>query len=144
MEDKKLQDIGLLVLRVGVGVLFIIHGWPKMFGGPETWAVIGKMGMGAFGINFAPAFWGFMAAFAELIGGIALIAGILTRPFCILLGFTMLAATWFNLFTADGGGKNPGTHALLGLVVFIALLISGPGKYSLRQMVDPFKRKWFV
>ena len=144
MEDKKWQDTGLLILRAGVGILFIIHGAPKLFGGPDTWAAIGKMGMGSLGITVVPAVWGFLAGFAECVGGLALILGLLMRPFCFLMGITMLVATYYNLFTPDGGGKNPGLHALLAFVVFLALLLSGPGKFSLRQMIDPFKRKWFV
>ncbi len=67
-KDKNLLQAGLLLLRVGIGVSIFFHGLPKMTGGPETWTAIGGT-MSNLGINFAPAFWGFMAAFAETIGG---------------------------------------------------------------------------
>ena len=31
------RDLGLLVMRVGLGLSFMAHGWPKLVGGPETW-----------------------------------------------------------------------------------------------------------
>lgn len=31
----KYRDVGLLILRVGIGLMFMIHGFPKLFGGPE-------------------------------------------------------------------------------------------------------------
>ena len=76
---EKYRDEGLLILRIGLGIMFILHGLPKMMGGPEQWAGLG-MAMGNLGITFAPAFWGFMAAFAELVGGICLLLGIMLRP----------------------------------------------------------------
>ena len=33
----KYRDIGLLFLRIGIGVMFIMHGLPKLIGGPEKW-----------------------------------------------------------------------------------------------------------
>ncbi len=35
------RDVGLLVLRVGMGVMFMLHGFPKLMGGPELWTRIG-------------------------------------------------------------------------------------------------------
>ena len=58
------SNLGLLVLRVGIGVCFMIHGWPKIAGGPEQWTQLGGA-VGNFGIPGPTVFWGFMAAFAE-------------------------------------------------------------------------------
>lgn len=38
---NKYKDYGLLILRIGIGGMFIFHGAPKMFGGPERWEGIG-------------------------------------------------------------------------------------------------------
>ena len=46
-------NTGLLIMRVGIGILFIYHGYPKITGGPETWSGVGAA-MGTFGISFAP------------------------------------------------------------------------------------------
>ena len=73
-----LVDLGLLVLRVGIGIIFIFHGFPKLIGGVETWTQIGST-MSLIGINFAPTFWGFMAAFAEAVGGVPIVFGLMHR-----------------------------------------------------------------
>ena len=66
---NKHRHIGLLVLRIGIGCMFILHGAPKLFGGAEKWTQIG-MAMASLGIGFIPAFWGFMAAISEFFGGV--------------------------------------------------------------------------
>ena len=62
-------DIALLILRVGIGIMFILHGYPKMMGGMEKWILLGSYGMSSLGIDYFPAFWGFMSAFSEFFGG---------------------------------------------------------------------------
>ena len=37
----RFRDTGLLVLRVGIGVMFMVHGYPKLAGGAEKWAMLG-------------------------------------------------------------------------------------------------------
>ena len=68
--NDRYTNIGILFIRIGIGLMFILHGWPKFTGGPEKWAGLGAYGMGTLGINFLPVFWGFMAAAAEFLGGI--------------------------------------------------------------------------
>lgn len=123
-----LVDLGLLVLRVGIGVVFILHGLPKLLGGVETWTQIGST-MSLMGVNFAPAFWGFMAASAEAVGGFFIIIGLLHRPVALMLVFTMIVALFMHMSAGDPFGVY--SNALKALIVFIALLITGPGKYSI-------------
>lgn len=123
-----LIDLGLLILRIGIGIVFIIHGLPKLMGGMESWTQIGST-MSIIGINFAPAFWGFMAAAAEVVGGLFIIIGLLQRPVALMLAFTMIIAVIMHVTGGDPFGIY--SNALKGLIVFIALLITGPGKYSL-------------
>ena len=124
----KYRDQGLLFLRVGLGIMFVMHGLPKMLGGPDQWAGLG-MAMGNLGVGFAPAFWGFMAAFAELIGGVCLILGFMMRPACGLLFITMLVAAVFHI--KKGDGIMGASHAIELGIVFLSLIVIGPGKYSL-------------
>ncbi|RAU82445.1 DoxX family protein [Pontibacter arcticus] len=122
------KNTGLLLLRVGIGFMFILHGWPKMMGGAPRWEMIGQS-MELFGVGFAPMFWGFMAAFAETVGGLLLMLGLLFRPACFLLFITMLVAAAKHAFGGDGFGGY--SHALEAAIVFFSLLFIGPGKYSL-------------
>ena len=51
-------DLGLLVLRVGIGIMEAwVHGWPKLVGGPDRWKKLGAA-VELVGIHFAPTFWG--------------------------------------------------------------------------------------
>jgi len=123
MKDR--VNTGLLLLRLGVGIVFILHGWPKISGGPVQWEKIGGSA-GDIGIHFFPVFWGFMAAIAEFGGGILLILGVLFRPACILILITMIVAMAQHVAQTQDY-----LHPLLAAVVFIGLIFTGPGKYRM-------------
>lgn len=127
INKKVLVDTGLLVLRLGIGLIFFFHGFPKLMGGVESWTQLGST-MSMVGITFAPAFWGFMAAASEAIGGIFIMIGLFNRLVALMLIVTMLVALFMHLTAGDPFGVY--SNALKGLVVFAALAITGPGKYS--------------
>ncbi len=123
----KYRDIGLLILRVGLGISLFFHGYPKLEGGPELWAKLGGA-LGALGINFAPTFMGFMAAIAETLGGILLAVGLFTRPALFFILNTMIVATVMHM--TQGDSFKVYSHALELSIVFLSLIFIGPGKYS--------------
>lgn len=139
-------DFALFISRLGLGAMFIVHGEGKMFGGPEKWEKLGSS-MTNLGIDFAPTFWGFMAAFAEFGGGILLIVGFLTRPACFLLLITMIVAAVKHLHVPEETVMDvlkeaivpksfmvrlkEASHAIEAACVFFALMLIGPGKWSL-------------
>lgn len=129
----KYRDAGLLLLRFTFGgVLAFLHGWGKVAGGPEVWAKTGGI-MEIFGLGFAPSFWGFMAGFAEFFCALAVIVGFLTRPALILLVVNMFVATMAHAVGPfDFGGWEKA--ALFGFV-FLSLVFTGPGKYSVDEMM---------
>ena len=65
----KHADLGLLIGRLGVGVIFIVFGWQKLSGGQAAWTHYGHA-MASLGINFMPNIWGLVAALSEFAGGI--------------------------------------------------------------------------
>lgn len=137
-KEEELRNIGLLILRAGLGIMFILHGYPKMFGGPETWEQVG-MAMQYIGIDFAPMFFGFMAGVAEFFGGIFLLLGLFFTPSLVLLFLVMLVAT-LNHF----GAADPFTdysHSIEMAVVFLSLMFIGAGKYSLDEKLKQRKRR---
>jgi putative oxidoreductase len=122
------QDVGLLVLRAGLGASMVLHGWPKLAGGAEKWAAIGKHVSG-FGIHFGHTAWGLAAALAEGLGGVLLVLGLATRPAALALVATMAVAVRMH---ADAGqGWSGYSHALEDGIAFLAIVILGPGRYSL-------------
>lgn len=131
-------DTAILLLRVGIGISFIVYGGQKVSGGPENWAGLGK-NLSVLGITFWPTFWGAAAAFTELVGGILLILGLLTRPVLVPLMITMIVAAIGHVSGAIGGGP---WHATEMLTVFVVIMLTGPGRYSVdaviaRKMSDP-------
>lgn len=127
MKNKNI-DLGLLIIRLGIGIMFMIHGFPKIAGGPKMWEEIGGV-MSIVGISFYPVFWGFMAAFAEFAGGLLLMLGVFFRPACGLLSITMIMATIMHAVKGDGFGGY--SHPLEALIVFVGLAVAGAGKYSI-------------
>ena len=124
-------DVGLLVLRLGIGIMFIFFGLQKVLGGPERWEELGQA-MGTFGITFAPALWGLMASLAELVGGLLLLLGVFTREAALFLLITMVvAAAWL---LSVGAGLQKAAHAIDMGIVFLAVLIAGPGRLSLSSL----------
>jgi len=123
------RDVGLLVLRAGLGVMMaFVHGWPKVAGGPETWTKLGHA-MSSVGIEFGHGFFGAAAAFVELFGGLLLVVGLATRPAALLLVVTMAVAAANHL--AQGDGLGGASHAIEDGIAFAALLLLGPGRYSI-------------
>jgi putative oxidoreductase len=113
--------------------MLILHGYPKMFGGPETWAEIGTS-MQYIGINFAPMFFGFMIGIAEFFGGIFLILGLFFKPSVIFLFIVMLV-----IMAKDfGAGQEFDNYSqsIELAIVFLSLLFIGSGKYSLDRKLE--------
>ncbi|MBC8478004.1 DoxX family protein [bacterium] len=135
-ELDKHRDKGLLILRIGIGIMFICHGFPKLSAGPEVWTKIGGA-LSVLGIGFAPTLMGLLAALSEFVGGILLMLGLLTRPACFFLLITMLVATLMHMISGDSFMLY--SHALESAILFLALLFIGPGDISLDEMLHKIK-----
>ena len=124
----KYREFGILILRLGYGAMFLVHGVPKLMGGVEMWEGVGAA-MGNIGVGSYPAVWGFLAACAEAVGGLLLILGFAFRPACIAMAFTMAMATLYHF--KKGDDIQTASHAIEAGVVFLSLIFIGPGKYSM-------------
>ncbi|MBU4304616.1 MAG: DoxX family protein [Candidatus Omnitrophica bacterium] len=136
--QKYYGDIGLLILRLGLGAMFIFHGWPKISGGAQLWPGFGEA-VSFCGINFGFMFWGFMAACAEFFGGIFIALGIAFRLFCFLLAITMIVASFMHL--GKGEGLAAAAHAIEMGIVFISLFFIGPGNFHAGNLVQMLGKK---
>ncbi|HYK76444.1 MAG TPA: DoxX family protein [Daejeonella sp.] len=121
------KNFGLLIIRIGLGIMFMLHGYPKLLGGPDKWEAVGGA-MKHIGITFIPTFWGLMAAATQTFGGFLLLLGLAFRPVSLLLAITMIVAAVMHLKT--GNGLTGASHAIEAAVVFLGLTFIGPGKYS--------------
>ena len=131
LNDYTKFDKALFILRLGMGLMFFLHGYPKLMGGVERWQGLGAYGMGSIGIHFLPVFWGFMAAFSECIGGLMIALGIQTRNFSLLLLITMVVAAASHL--KGGDGVMGASHAIEVAFVFLFLFLSGSGKIAIKN-----------
>ena len=125
------DDYAILLLRIGIGLMFILHGYPNIMGGMDKWSGLGAFGMNSIGISFYPAFWGFMAAFSEFFGGIMLVLGVYTRLFSFLLFITMFIASCAHL--ASGDGIMGSSHSIELAIVFLFLSMFGSGKIAFKS-----------
>jgi putative oxidoreductase len=121
--------MGLLIIRIGLGVCFAFHGWPKISGGPVEWATLG---------NYAhmphPRAMGLIGSLVEFGGGILLVLGLFTRPAALLLFAQMMVALFFVHLRMTGSMSTFAegySHALEDGIVFLGLVFLGAGKYSI-------------
>jgi putative oxidoreductase len=121
------KNFGLLIIRVGLGVMFIYHGYPKLGGGVKAWEGLGSATK-YIGIHFWPAVWGLLSAVVETFGGFLLIIGLAFRPVCLLLLINLVVAAMSHF--GKGDGLDDAAHAIEDAVMFAGLLFLGPGKYS--------------
>ena len=133
-NHSKRTDAGLLLMRIGVGLIFILHGYPKLLGGPPKWKKLGET-MEIIGISSYPEAWGLLAAMAETLGGTLLILGLYTPLTCMFLTFTMVMATGYHLDKQDS--FTIVSHPLTMVFVFLSMTLIGAGRYSLDGLRFP-------
>lgn len=123
------RDLGLLIVRLGLGPAFIVHGWDKIANiGVENFA--GMLGM--FGGAALAVAW--LVTLIELLGGFAILLGFGARIAGVLIALVMTAAMFMVKFNAGflGGWELDFAFFTMGLLMFFA----GPGKYSLEKYVN--------
>ncbi|MBV9673557.1 MAG: DoxX family protein [Verrucomicrobia bacterium] len=124
----KYADIGLLIGRIIVGIIFLLFGWRELAGGQPAWARLGHA-MSSLGIHLFPPVWGLVAALSEFCGGILLILGFFFRVAALFITITMLVAAIWS-FRSHPHDFNLFSRPLEMLAINIVFLFVGPGKYS--------------
>lgn len=116
------HDIAILLLRIGVGIVFIFHGWMKFENLEMTKGFFVNVGL--------PSVLVYIIATIELIGGIAILFGLFTDIASILLAFVMAGAI---LFVQLKSGFSGFEFELVLLLSSLAIAFSSPGKYNLKN-----------
>ena len=78
--------VGVLILRLALGIIFVPHGWPKLKNPTELTGLIGKLGFPL------PALFAWLVALLESVGALLLIVGLATRLVALGLVVDMLVA----------------------------------------------------
>jgi putative oxidoreductase len=132
-KREKLRDVGLLMLRLGIGIGIATHGYQKLFTDrmPGFVDAVSKLGL-PFG---QPATLAHLAAWSEFGGGLLIVAGLLTRFAALFVLGTMCVA--FFVANASLSFSEPGRElSYVYLVAALALLLTGAGRFSLDHAVE--------
>ena len=125
---NKLQPLGLLVLRLVIGLIMTAHGWQKIHNGPGHFVQM-VHGMGL------PEWLGYLAIAAEFGGGILLMLGFATRIAAAFVLVDMLVALFtvhlHKGLTGQGGKELPLSMAAIAF----ALILFGAGEMSIDWLV---------
>ena len=128
-------SIALLILRVGTGIVFIPHGYPKMSGCGDqekhSRASLTKS-IAALGLPF-PYALAIVVGTIEFVGGWMLIFGLLTQWVAVAEAFVMLVAAGRNFSQKSFVGSADFPFALLVAMIAVALL--GGGALSLDHIL---------
>lgn len=124
------QDWAPTILRLGLGIPFVFHGYPKLFT-PMFQGFAGWLES----IGFKPGkFWALVVGVTEFFGGIALILGVFTQLASALIAVNMLVAMarvkWGTVKLVETE-KTGWELDLVYFAVAVSLVFSGPGAYAL-------------
>jgi putative oxidoreductase len=124
------KDVTALIGRIGIGIVFIAHGWQKFtqYGLDGTAASFEKMGVPL------PTLSAWFAAIVELVGGIALIAGLALPVAGVLLAVNMLGA-WLIVHLPNGLLGEGGSELVIALGAAALALGFNGGAYALDRVL---------
>lgn len=130
------MGLGLLIVRLVIGLLFVGHGAQKLFGWFGGYGPKGTGGwMESIGIKPGVAM-AVMAGLMELIGGSLFAAGLFTPVGAVLIALTMLVAI-FKVHGPNGiwATSNGYEYPLVLLAVAVGVALTGAGAYSLDALM---------
>ena len=122
-------SLAALMLRIAIGGLFIIHGYPKLGAQQRKQGGEWLKGMGV------PGGFALFAGVVEFFGGIAILLGIFTSIISVLFALWMLSTTW--LAVAKMKKKFVGGYELdiILLLASLALAATGDGIFSIDHLL---------
>lgn len=131
-------SFGLLLIRVFLGLGIAAHGYQKLAGEGGLAGFTGYLT--SLGVPY-PQYAAYLSVGAELVGGVLLAVGFLTRFVALALAINMFVAVITVHRTSYFlDNQPPGMEYALNLgIVFLALVFTGPGRYSIDNRL--FRRR---
>jgi putative oxidoreductase len=130
LRTHLLHDLSHFGLRIAVGTMFIVHSIGKFDNGSS----------GFFSSIGLPAEMALLIGLLELIGGVFLIVGLLTRITASLLAIEMLIVMVWLKKLESFSGKNGLELELLAFVILLTVIVLGPGRFSISYLVKKIPR----
>ena len=131
IKENKFHDITHWGIRGALGAIFLVHSLKKFDPSWQEWLA---------GIGIPPEMQ-LPIALAEFIGGICLIAGVLTRItsciFTIILLGAIFLVRWENGFFVSQGGWE---WDLIMVAALLSIIVAGPGRASISQLIKKVPR----
>ena len=118
-------NLGILVLRLALGISMAYHGYLKFMSGAEGLYKVGAM-LSPLGISGSYELFGTFAAFSALLGGILVALGLFTRLGSLLLAGVLFTATILHLDAGFFSWDYPSQMGFAALAIFFM----GGGRYS--------------
>ena len=122
----KYRETGLLLFRASIGLIFVIYVTPMLWQGSHQWERLGSA-MAYLDVHGHYRFWGFLGALCGGVGGVLIILGLFFR-IGVLLTLIITLVHLVVLFQHDGFYARLPTLEMA--ILLFALLLIGPGKYS--------------
>ena len=124
----RLQPLALFVMRITLGIIMVVHGYHKVFGGLRHHAqFVASLGL--------PGWLGYVSSFTEFLGGLFILAGMFTRAAAFAICINLCVAIWkvhlHKGLTGDGGFEFPLAVATLAF----ALIFLGGGPIALDHVL---------
>ncbi|CDI05698.1 DoxX family protein [Candidatus Nitrosotenuis uzonensis] len=119
-KENRLHDLAYLGIRLALGAIFIVHGYAKVDAGFAGF--LGRLGL--------PAEMQILIALAEIVPGVLLIAGVITRISASILSTIMLGAIFYVKKPTELTGQAGFELELILLVSSLLLVAVGAGKFS--------------
>jgi putative oxidoreductase len=131
---EKLRPLALLFLRCGLALVFVFHGYPKLFGKTAIF-ISAFRGLGL------PSYFVYIAGVIEVFGGLMLMLGLHTPVAALFLMLDMGAAMWkYNFNEGIYAVREYELPLVLGLAA-LALATTGAGRFSLDYLIYRSKGK---
>lgn len=140
MDRSRQQGLGMFVLRLSLGLIFVLHGWMNVIGGQGSF-VREMLAMAGWS---APDLLVWLITGLELLGGLALMLGMFTREVALILAVEMVVAVaLFHIRQGFFIVAVPNVPLAYGFEYHLALLgglaclaLGGPGTFALQHRIE--------